>query len=204
MELYLIPPSEWKCVGGEQKSMHRTFDFELPVSFAVDPTEKDLKCTGKRYEEAVQLNRSLSFSPVMKSIERYTGVFYTALGYASMDQKQKWCIDNYVLIVSWLFGLLKPEDIIPNYKLPIETRWLRAYRYPVLTEKLCVYCMNHGVTEIIDLLPMSYQKAIDRKKTQQAWIIRTLPKIETSWISHWIKKLRGERLRKELMHKIKK
>jgi hypothetical protein len=59
--------------------MHRYFQLPIPTALAKKATTKDLKCSGKRYEEALQLNTQLMNSPVMAAMERYTGVLYTAL-----------------------------------------------------------------------------------------------------------------------------
>lgn len=67
--IYLLPPSEGKnCVQphpqplsceerGTEESL--SFLFEKPVEIALNASEKDLKCTGKRYQEGMEMNRDL-------------------------------------------------------------------------------------------------------------------------------------------------
>ena len=59
MYLYLLPPSEGKNAGGIEAMTSRRFEFSLPLDIAQHATEKDLKCSGKRYEEGMSLNKHL-------------------------------------------------------------------------------------------------------------------------------------------------
>ena len=58
----------------------------------------------------------------MPAIQRYTGVMYKALAYHNFEEKQKKIFDSAVLIVSGMYGLMRPRDQIANYKLPIGTK----------------------------------------------------------------------------------
>ncbi len=49
--LFLLPPSEGKNTEGTPGNEVLTYQFEKPNEIAVNVTEKDLKCTGNRYEE---------------------------------------------------------------------------------------------------------------------------------------------------------
>lgn len=198
MKLYLLPPSEGKAAGWIDASMRHFFDLPIPYEMLKHATPKDLKCTGKRYEEAMLLNQTIEMSPVMPAIQRYTGVLYNALGYETLTTEQQYWIDEHVLIVSWLFGLLKPTDLIPNYKLPIESKWLRAYRLNQCTDTLLAYCQQNNVDEIVDLLPGSYQRMIDWKTIHKASIQHTIPDLSFAWtVTHMIKATRWAWLREQ-------
>lgn len=80
--------------------MSRFFDLPVPHEIVKNATPKDLKCTGKRYEEAMLLNQTIASSLVLPAMQRYTGVLYTALGYATMTSEQQQWIDKHVLILS--------------------------------------------------------------------------------------------------------
>ena len=76
------------------------FDISVSVEIAQSTTEKDLKCTGARYAEAMEYNKSIYTSPVMPAIQRYTGVMYGAMGYVSMSHEQQKWVHDYVYILS--------------------------------------------------------------------------------------------------------
>ena len=201
MKLYLLPPSEGKQPWWAQNPMHRFFQLPIPTSLAKKATQKDLKCSGKRYEEAILLNKQLLHAPVMPAMQRYTGVLYTALCYATMTTQQQQWIDTHVLIISGMFGLVHPTDTIPNYKLPIETIWIRLYWYPRLTHTLLTYLQEHHITEIVDLLPWAYQRVIDWKLIEQAGIIHTIPTLTNDKkATHILKLLRWRWLRQQCLH----
>jgi len=49
--LFLLPPSEGKTSNGTIGSEVLSFDFKKPSEVAINVSEKDLKCIGKRFEE---------------------------------------------------------------------------------------------------------------------------------------------------------
>jgi len=57
--LFLLPPSEGKNLWGSFKKEKTTFNFEKPCDIAVNVTQKDLKCKWTRFEEWLELNKSL-------------------------------------------------------------------------------------------------------------------------------------------------
>lgn len=197
-KLYLLPPSEGKAWEWIDASMKLFFDLPVPYEVVKNATSKDLKCTWKRYDEAMMLNQTIARSHVLPAMQRYTGVLYNALGYATLTPEQQQWIDEHVLILSWMFGLVKPTDLIPNYKLSIETKWLRAYRLTQCTDVLITYCHQNNVDEIIDLLPGSYQRMIDWKMIQKAEIVHSIPDLSFAGkVTHMIKATRWAWLREQ-------
>lgn len=181
--------------------MLRTFVFSLPVDIACNATQKDLKCTGKRYEEARKMNMEVMKWPVMHAIERYTGVLYSSLGYQSLQKNEQQRVADKVLIVSWMFWLLHLEDCIPNYKLPIETLWVRNYWYPHVTTALITYMQENKFTEIVDLMSWVYQRMFNRKDIHHAGIVHTIPQFTLAGkTTHNMKVLRGKWLREQCLH----
>lgn len=84
---------------------------------------------------------------------------YDAINYAGLSQAGKAFFDEKVLIASGLYGLLRPQDWIANYKLPIETSGLLAWRGPQVRDRLLAL----DVEFIINLLPKSYEKLLHLK-----------------------------------------
>ncbi len=93
----------------------------------------------------------------MSAIERYDGIMYRALGYHSMSPRAQKYFQKHFLIVSGMYGILRPLDSIANYKLPIECRTLSHYWQNTITQTL----IDLRPTSIVNLLPLSYKRMID-------------------------------------------
>ncbi|MDO4713503.1 MAG: peroxide stress protein YaaA [bacterium] len=162
--LFLIPPSEGKARGGLAGNQHISFALERPSEIACNASEKDLKCSGKRYAEAIALNRSLDHTPVLPAIERYSGVMYQAIGYARLQEEEKRFFDEHFLIMSGMYGLLRPQDQIANYKLPIASKGLYAFWGEKIIKQLTAF----QAYTIVSLLPDEYLKLITGRSLQKA------------------------------------
>mgnify|MGYP006295445389 CR=1 FL=1 len=156
--LILIPPSEGKAEGGTQPPIQLNRDQEFMVNemeYHKGDMEKLLGVKDGALEKALAANKQIRTSKTLPAIERYTGVVYQGLDYASMSAKAKKFCDTHVRIMSALFGLIKPQDTIPNYKFKIGT--LRATRF--WNDRNLI-----KDTFIVDLLPKSHQKAVRFEK----------------------------------------
>ena len=86
-----------------------------------DALEKLLGVKGDTLAEAVEANRTIYRSPLMAAVDRYSpGVMYAAMDFASLPTgSQRRLLENGI-IFSGLFGLLRPDDLIPNYRLKMD------------------------------------------------------------------------------------
>lgn len=193
--IYLIPPSEWKNIWGERDdTSKRSFQFLLPLHIANNATSQDLKCKGSRYEEALILNKNIHKSFTLPAIERYSWVMYWAIGYKTLSQKSQKYFEDYVCILSGMYGIVFPRDLIGNYKLPIETKWLLNFWGDDITQSL----NSMKVDMIVDLLPNSYKKMINWKKIEAKILtVEFYQKKdrELKKISHGVKKIKWEYIR---------
>jgi uncharacterized protein len=189
--VYLIPPSEGKRDGGDNLPLSRSFELPIPSKILKSAKEKDLKCIGRRFAEAKELNKNILSGSTLPAIDRYDGVMYSAIGYESMSCDAKSCFDDSVLIVSGLFGVLRPYDRIPNYKLPIEAKWLAAYWKPKVTKLLA--SMKDDVV-FVDLLPLSYRKMVDWEKVGR-YVTIDFVDTERNRLWHDVKPVKGKWLR---------
>lgn len=153
----LIPPSEGKQSGGEGPPIQPSPPVQEMIA-RLQGYEGDwgklLGVKGKALEEAIAANQSLLKAPTLPAIERYTGVVYDALDYPTLPARAQRFADKHLRIVSGLFGLLKPADPIPNYRLKIDK--LDAARF----------WRQQGAEAfqkayVIDLLPQAHRKAVD-------------------------------------------
>lgn len=72
---------------------------------------------GPTQADAVATNAALVDEPTARADEVYTGVLFGALDLGSLDPAARRRADESVAIASALFGLLRPDDLIPAYRL---------------------------------------------------------------------------------------
>jgi len=199
--VFLLPPSEWKKWGWDFDEEKVSFSFVKPYNIWSQATEKDLKCKWIRYSEAIELNNNVEDGPFHRAIDRYSGVMYNAIDHSNMSQLGKEFFQNNFLIFSWMYGVLKPFDIIWNYKLPIEATWLRHFWQTKITD------MFHEMRPdyVVNLLPLSYQKMIDFSQMKGRLIhvnFLTKKADEIVKMTHWVKKIKWEWIKNICENKI--
>ncbi len=159
--------------------------------------EKLFGVKGKTLEEAIQVNREVMHSPLMAALDRYSpGVLYQAMAFSSLPTgAQRRLLENGV-IFSGMFGLLRPDDLIPNYRLRMDatlpglgkvSRFWRPHLSPVLNKLV-------ENTVVWNLLPAAHQAA-----WEDAHTYREMIQIRFFWekdgqrlpVSHGVKSLRG-------------
>lgn len=76
---------------------------------------------GASLDEAIRVNAEIYDAPLMSALDRYSpGVMYAAMAFANLPTgAQRRLLENGV-IFSGLFGLLRPDDLIPNYQLGMD------------------------------------------------------------------------------------
>ena len=72
---------------------------------------------GPTQADEVARNAALSIAPAARADRVYTGVLYEALDVGSLDTAAKRRATARLAIVSGLFGLLRPSDHVPAYRL---------------------------------------------------------------------------------------
>lgn len=204
MLIYLLPPSEGKNIWGIDTISQRTFVFDLPKKIASHATPKDLKCKDPRYTEGLTMNKHIETSLVLPAIHRYDGVMYKAIWYDSLSPDGTKYFNNHVLIVSGMYGLLRPQDTIANYKLPIDTKGLKKWWWDRITQALIEMYIDQDVT-FIDLLSGAYQKMLDPQIIREAglrYITIDFLRPDGSKYAHGVKKTKGKQLNVWCTHSI--
>jgi hypothetical protein len=168
--LVLLPPSESKAPGGDGPPLdlgrlsrpaltpvRRLLVDALEQAAVRDPDalRRALGCTPGQAAEVAR-NAALSTSPTLRTMRRYTGVVYDALGYATLHGPARRRADASLVVASALFGLLTPRDAVPAYRLsgstslpgagPLATLW-RPLLEPELAD-------HRGV--VVDLRSATY------------------------------------------------
>lgn len=202
--IYLIPPSESKTPWWSNSRIQTSFKLILPLEIAKNATPIDLKCKDKKYQEAINLNHNIKKSPTISAIHRYIWVMYNAIDYRNMDINSQKYFDEHILIISGMYWVLRPQDLISDYKLPISTKWLKTHRWEYITDSIIKYCHKNKITHITSLLPLAHQKFINTKLLEKAKIDIYIAKFEqqNTKITHQIKKVKWNRLRDEIIKSV--
>jgi cytoplasmic iron level regulating protein YaaA (DUF328/UPF0246 family) len=167
--LILLPPSEKKKAATSQVK----FDLSS-LAFAAELTAARTQATS-----------NYDYSKTSPAIEVYDGVLYQGLGWHSLSAMQKKQANEKVLIISALFGLVKPLDQIFSYKLKIDNKYWRD-AIATVSEKF--------VKElVIDCRSSTYKSvwSINPENTVEVRVFKVVNG-ERSVITHMSKKYRGE------------
>lgn len=155
--IILIPPSEGKTLSGTGKPLTKLDDnvkliYDRLISYRGDLSQL-YGVEGKALEAARLANAQLLKAPTLSAIERYSGVVYDGIDYPTLSPNAQRFFDAHVRIISALFGLVSPQDPIPDYKLKIEKLDAAPHWKGIITNKL-KGCF------VIDLLPQAHRKAV--------------------------------------------
>ena len=201
----LLAPSETKRSGGEAVFRLETLLFPelLPSRTKLLHTYINIlqkgdmqvlsKMFGLKKEADIRSHiRDIVHEPAMKAIERYTGVAFDYLDYPALDEKAKAYVESHVLLNSNLFGYLRADDLIPEYRLKqgeaVGDIKVEKYYHEHGAELMEAYLADE---EILDLRAGFYDKFY--KPTKPYTTLKFIK--EGKVVSHWAKAYRGIVLR---------
>ncbi len=129
--LILLPPSEGKTAATRGKSLDLgALDFpelQAPRAEILDALVElcrqrphdaaGILGLGPSQRDLVQRNAALASAPTARAERIYTGVLYEALDLMSLDTAARRRAARQVVIMSGLFGMLRPQDRVPAYRL---------------------------------------------------------------------------------------
>jgi cytoplasmic iron level regulating protein YaaA (DUF328/UPF0246 family) len=186
--LILLPPSEGKALGGEGASWAKG----TMADGALDRHRQTVLTHAARAGAVVRR------SPTRPAMERYTGVLYGELDWASLPAAARRRGAERVRIVSGLWGLVGTDDPIPHYKLKMSvalgdlgrlSTWWRPRLTPVLAARTA------GAV-VWDLLPIEHTAAMSWAACDpvQRVTVRFVDR-DGKTVSHWNKLLKGSLVR---------
>jgi uncharacterized protein len=129
--LVLLPPSESKASGGSGQPL----DLDALSFPALSSTRRRLVDTlerlarrrpgalraalglSPRQDGELALDAGLTVNPTRPAFELYRGVLYEALDYASLPAATRRRANSSLVVASALFGLVRPRDRLPAYRL---------------------------------------------------------------------------------------
>jgi uncharacterized protein len=153
---------------------------------------------GDFLEEAVRVNMDVFDGPLMSALDRYSvGVMYKAMDFSGLPTGAQRRLLEHGIILSGLFGLLRPDDLIPNYRLRMDatlpeigkvSRYWKPRLSPLLNKTL------EG-RFVWNLLPATHQDAWEDDQSYERMIeVRFFNRSagELKPVTHGVKPLRGQ------------
>ena len=127
--LILLPPSEGKAAPRRGRALDpgtlsaamltdtRERILDALIGLAERPEAAAVLGLGGTQADLVALNARLRTAPTARADAVYTGVLYDALGFDTLSSGAKRRATSRVAITSSVFGLVRPGDRIPAYRL---------------------------------------------------------------------------------------
>lgn len=151
--------------------------------------------------DQLELNRSLTTAPTARADQIYRGVLYEALGFETLSPGARRRAGARVAVVSSVFGIVRPHDRIPAYRLaggvnlpgvgPVSTYW-RSHLADVVPSML-------GRGLLIDLRSSTYAGFWRPPPTSKARVVtvRVLHEYagKRAVVSHFNKATKGRLVR---------
>jgi cytoplasmic iron level regulating protein YaaA (DUF328/UPF0246 family) len=197
--LVLLPPSEGKTAPSDgapvdlgslsfpalTKKRERLLNALIRTSGGREATALKALGLSKGQAGELALNAALRTAPAAPAAEVYTGVLYERLRLAELPAGAR----EKVLIASALWGVVRPDDRIPAYRLSIGARLprtpgLAAYWRPELAQALA----DEGL--VVDLRSGGYAAAWTPRAAERVTVRAFTP--DGQVISHMVKAVRGD------------
>jgi cytoplasmic iron level regulating protein YaaA (DUF328/UPF0246 family) len=183
--LVLLPPSETKAYGEDGPPLDLgTLSFptltrtrRALVADLVRLAKKETAALQQALQvssrDEVLKNRELKRAPTLPALELYTGIVYDTLSYATLPPAARKRADETLVVASALFGLLRPQDRVPSYRLSggtvlpglggLAPRW-RPVVEPVLAEEPLVVDLRSGAYAQLARVPHAVQVRVLREE----------------------------------------
>lgn len=146
---------------------------------------------------------NLPFTPenAKQAVLAFNGDVYQGLDAASLPEERLILAQTRLRILSGLYGVLKPLDLIQPYRLEMGTK-LNYYRSknlyefwnPAITKKIKEALSESGSNVLVNLASNEYFKSIDKKKLKAEIItpdFKDMQNGEYKMVSFFAKKARG-------------
>jgi len=168
----LLPPSDVKVAGGnslapkmfDRRSSH-TFNYFVAINPERRQVVEALNSAGAsiadlaptlgvpkdQLDHALGCNAEVMTSPLMSALDRYSpGVMYQSMDFENLPTGAQRRLLEHGVIFSPLYGVLRPDDLIPEYYLAIDAVLpdvgsVREYWAPFITQTLNDLFVGHFV-----------------------------------------------------------
>jgi len=216
----LLPPAEGKQEGGNPFAPDM-FDYRSSSTFnyfkALNPERRELirslqgmldapeeeletlfGVKGDMLAQAIDINRNVLKAPLISALDRYSpGVMYQAMDFPGLPTGAQRRLLEEGIIFSGLFGLLRPDDLIPNYRLRMDAslegvgKVSKYWRGPLSS------VLNKTLKDrfVWNLLPGIHEDSWNDEHTYAAMVVVKFMRKkggELSAVTHGVKPLRGK------------
>ncbi|GAB3993480.1 hypothetical protein GCM10029992_05210 [Glycomyces albus] len=151
-----------------------------------DAAAETLKLTA-RQRQWVHRDRELKTAPTLAAWELYTGVLYDRLGLGDLPDS------GQVFISSPLWGLLRPSDRVPPYRVPMSARLPGADRLAAMWRPAITDVLGTAEDMVVDMRSGAYAQVWNPKNRG---VTVRVHKEDTdgrrSVVTHMAKATRGE------------
>ncbi len=211
--LILLPPSETKRAPRRGRAMQpdrmsfpslhppRAKVVDALVALSARGDAADVLGGGRTLVDEVARNAGLATAPASRADGVYTGVLYEALDLPSLNGAARRRATGWVAVTSALFGLVRPSDHIPAYRLsgdvdlpgigPVAAFWREH-----LDEAVCDAA---GKGLVVDLRSSTYAAfwRPDRDLARRTVTVRVLHEVDglRKVVSHFNKATKGRLVR---------
>lgn len=148
-----------------------------------------------------------------QAVFAFKGDVYTGLAIESAAQEQIDYVQSHVRILSGLYGLLQPLDLMQAYRLEMGTKLdnpkgknLYEFWGSSITDKLNAELANEEVPVVVNLASNEYYKAVKKKDVKSRIVtpvFKDLKNDQYKIVSFYAKKARGLMVRYAADHQIK-
>ena len=207
--LIVLPPSEGKCPPSDgavlsapslsyakELSTPRAEVWKRLIALASGPKKRALSTLGLTPGLADELVRNSNLKSALcgPAIEIYAGVLYGALDWATLSTAAKKRGESELLIVSALFGALRPLDLIPAYRLSMQVKLPKVGPLGSYWKKYLAQPLDEVESElVIDMRSQTYLRAWTPNPALTAHVRVFTEKSDTrTVVSHMAKFTRGQ------------
>ena len=164
--IYLISPA--KTMKENSRSLPINILFEEQSKklcnkmkqYSLEQLKTIMKISDKIALQTYQMYQSMDYIKGSKAIHLYDGMLYKAIDYEHLDEPTQRYLNEYVYIVSAMYGLVRFQNVIENYRLEMQTKMdISLYEY--WKETIVSYLNQHEV--IVDLCSNEYRKGYEKK-----------------------------------------
>lgn len=159
-----------------------------------------------------QLQTELEPGPAKQALLAFSGDVYLGLDATSLSAEDLAFAQDHVVILSGLYGYLRPLDLIQPYRLEMGSRLhtergKRLYDFwgERITEQLCAQLQGHAHPAVINLASKEYFRSVQARTLPGALItpvFKDTKKGRTRTIGAFAKKGRGMMARYLIEHRI--
>ena len=207
--LIVLPPSEAKCLPNsgvplspaslsfaKELSIPRAEVWKRLISLASGPKKRASATLGLTPGLADELVRDSNLESALcaPAIEIYVGVLYGALDWATLSTSAKKRSETELLIVSALFGALRPHDLIPSYRLSMQVKLPKVGALAPYWKKYLAQPLDEVESElVVDMRSQTYLRAWSPNPAYTAQV-RVFTEISgrRSVVTHMAKFTRGQ------------